>query len=696
MQRINDVYMYNDSRYRILDFVEDGYLWINIDLNTGFPEQISEPDFESAILSETLKKIDDPYLQLYNKLPEPGSIAVETRDNRMAIIKDLISTSDIYSRKKRGSLVTKVSEETGAIPKTIYAFLRQYWQRGCTPNALLPDYDKSGGRGKKRSNAEKKLGRPRSIAPGTGVIIDASIEKMFRIALDQHYFTEKKHSLPYAHRRFADMYETAYPKIKKSDYPTITQLRYFYERDYAQADRIRRRANKIEYNKDIRPLHSTATADVHGPGARYEIDATIADIYLLSSDRQKIIGRPTLYVVVDVFSRLITGFYVGLENPSYATAIIALYNAMTDKTELCKSVDLEYEEWPSIGLPDAILADRGELLSNQIEYLEQAFNVRIETTGSYRGDAKGIVERTFRTLQADFKPFAPGVVTGTKIKKRGGEDYVLDATLTVSDFTEIIINSIILRNNYSVLEKYDRDPDMPTDVPSVPLEIWKWGIQHRSGRLRSVPDEALKLALLPRQKVTLSDFGIRCFGAFYSCSELIKPGWLHRDGKKRPGPFQAAYDPASADKIYFFPNPHNNDYWECVLHDHSRAYRGLSMWEMRGRIKQQKKTNAVAKVDADEAKRRGDKKVTAVIRRAEKLLPPTFGETKKERKSGIRTNRQEELEVERKKNKLFPKSEKTVKSTAEIIPFRKQEDCNDAEEDASYPDLIDELFGEDE
>ena len=199
----------------------------------------------------------------------------------------------------------------------------------------MPDYDKSGGRGKKRTASGKKLGRPRSIAPGTGAIVDTSVERMFRIVLDRHYLTEKNHSLPYAHRRFEDMFETAHPDVPKENFPTVAQLRYFYEREYVRPERIRLRANKIEYQKDIRPLQGTATSGVHGPGARYEIDATIADIYLLSADRQKIIGRPTLYVVVDVYSRLIAGFYVGLENPSYVTAMLALVNAMIDKSSLC-------------------------------------------------------------------------------------------------------------------------------------------------------------------------------------------------------------------------------------------------------------------------------------------------------------------------------------------------------------------------
>ena len=133
------------------------------------------------------------------------------------------------------------------------------------------------------------------------------------------------------------------------------------------------------------------------------------------------------------------------------------------------------DQWPTVGIPDAILADRGELLGHQIESLEKAFGVRIENTPPYRGDAKGIVERYFRTLQAEFKPFAPGVVTGTRVRKRGGKDYRLDATLTLDDFTRIMLASILHRNQYAVLPKYDRDADMPNDMALTPLATFGIG-----------------------------------------------------------------------------------------------------------------------------------------------------------------------------------------------------------------------------
>lgn len=74
----------------------------------------------------------------------------------------------------------------------------------------------------------------------------------------------------------------------------------------------RKRMGAKRYDKDMRGLLGTSNAQVIGPGSRYQIDATISDVYLVSRlDPSLIIGRPVVYVVIDVFSRLITGIYIG-------------------------------------------------------------------------------------------------------------------------------------------------------------------------------------------------------------------------------------------------------------------------------------------------------------------------------------------------------------------------------------------------
>jgi hypothetical protein len=698
MLQINDVLQYGSARYRILEVTSEGYLWISIDTDKGFPEQILETEIEEALLSSELRIIDDPYSDLTLIIPPPESVAKETRDKRLELIADLVSTPEIYIKRLRGPLVRKIAERNDVAIKTIYSLLRKYWQRGSTPNALLPDYDKSGGPGKKRIAGNTKLGRPRTTTPGDGVIIDVEIERMFRVVLDQHYLSEKKHSLAFAHRRFEDMYETSHRHIEKEDYPTLAQLRYFYEREYANEETIRKRAGKIKFRKDIRQLHSTVAANLHGPGAIYEIDATIADIYLVSSDRREIIGRPTIYVVVDAYSRLIVGFYIGLENPSYITAMLALKIAIIDKEQLFKPLPIAYssEDWPAIGLPDAILADKGELMSHQAEFLENAFNVRFDTTPSYRGDAKGVVERNFRTLQADFKKITPGVVEKTKIKKEGGKDYRLESALTLSDFTTIIVSSIIYRNRYSVLENYDREYQMPTDMPSVPINIWNWGIQHKSGRLRAVNEDSVRIALLPRKEVTISDYGIRFFGAYYSSAELVQSGWLLRTERKPSGSFLAAYDPVSVDRIFFFPEPGKNNYWECFLSDRSREFRGITLWEMVARIREVRNTNAKAKVSARQKKRELEKLIQETIKGAVEQRPNNSDLSKRERISRIPNVREIELNKERAARKEKSTKKATDDNQTEIIQFPRDEPEDVEDDDASFPDLSDILFEDDE
>lgn len=175
-----------------------------------------------------------------------------------------------------------------------------------------------------------------------------------------------------------------------------------------------------------------------------------------------------------------------------------------------------------------LLADKGELNGTKVEAFFQAFGVRIEKAPARRGDAKGIVERYFRTLQERFKPYASGVVEDTISRKRGGHDYRRDASLTLGEFSRIIIAGVLWHNNFHTLDKYDRAADMPGDLPAIPVMLWNWGLANLSGRLCTAPEELVQINLLPHEPATVSELGIRLFGCFYTCQEAIRDGWFHR------------------------------------------------------------------------------------------------------------------------------------------------------------------------
>lgn len=84
---------------------------------------------------------------------------------------------------------------------------------------------------------------------------------------------------------------------------------------------------------------------MRSPGEKIQIDATVADVYLVSEfNREWIIGRPVLYFCKCVWSSMIVGFHIGLEGPNFEQARMALMNMVEDKVEYCKQFDIDINE----------------------------------------------------------------------------------------------------------------------------------------------------------------------------------------------------------------------------------------------------------------------------------------------------------------------------------------------------------------
>lgn len=687
MYQVNEVLSLEGINYRILRVLRLEIVWIELENKRAFPVIESLHAIEQLVNDQKLIRVDDPYAYLSQEDPSPGSKASEIRDKYFKIIFPLINEPLFYLPNVRAKIVNEILEIEDISKPYIYHMARRYWQRGQVPNALLPDYRNSGGKGKRRLAKDKKLGRPRVHSAGTGALIDEATEKLFRIVIDKYLLTsDSEFSLPFAHRRLKLLYEHYFPETPESEKPTKWQFKHFYDREYAFEEKILKKTPSQIFKKDVRPLSSTATAHAQGPGSRFEIDATIADIILVSdTDRNQPVGRPIVYIVADVFTRFIAGWYLGFENPSYVAAIQSLYIAMTDKNKILSRLGINCQDfdWPTAGLPEAILADRGELLGHQIEGLESSFLIRIENTPPHRGDAKGIVERNFRSLQAEFKPFAPGVVSGTTVKKRGGKNYWLDGKLTVSEFMEITVSSIIMHNFVDPMEKYDRSEDMPVELPSIPIDLWNWGLQNRTGRLRKADSDSLRITLLPREQATTSEKGICIFGLYYSSPEIMTSGWLYRTkNSNRPEKVTVAYDPNVADEVYLFFKPNSREYWICKLTDLSREYRNSSFWQVWRKQDAKKKALSQQKLAADKVRAIHEERIETIINSAIKDTPaPTASNS--ERMNNVSKARVEQLEKERLLRR--PSSPKSGES-AKVVTL------SGHAEDDEYPDYEDDLF----
>jgi hypothetical protein len=484
--------------------------------------------------------------------------------------------------------------------------------------------------------------------------------------------------------------------VTRAGSPSLRQFRYWYEKDNDIFAVSRRRHTPRIYDKDMRGLLGTSTGEVNGPGDRYQIDATIADIYLVSRyHRDRIVGRPVVYVVIDVFSHLITGIHVGFEGPSWVGAMEALANAVLEKVAYCRGfgIDILPEEWPSVGMPQRVLGDRGELAGRMVDTLINNFGVTVENTAPYRADWKGLVEQQFKLLPARFKAYTPGYIQ-QDYQQRGGNDYRLDAVLDVDQFARILIFCVLAYNNSHVLRDYPLAPEMISDgVKPTPIHMWDWGIARRSGRLRTYPADQVRLSLLPSDMAKVTVHGIRFFGCFYSCASAINEYWFDKARQCGKWDVKISYDPRCMDNVWLQVPTEQSRFEVCSLTDRSRDHQDKSLWEI-DQLRQE-----AHKLLGAGRRRETDGRVTlidqvqSVVREAEAMAPSSYNLPDSRRTSDIRTNRREERQDLQRRDAL--RGERTHQpEKAQVVSFPGTPPTNDY----SLPDITEILrrFSEDD
>ncbi len=202
MLRINDVYQYQDLSIRILKILSEHIVWIDINDVKALPEIISKTELFHAIESFEVFRIEDPFQDIAFIQPEKDSISQLKRDENYTLIKNIVDHEQFYIPSIRSSLINEIINSKKSTKQTIYRLLRQYWQRGQTPNALIPNYQNSGAKGSKKV-ARQKLGRKRTHKEGTGAIITQEIERLFHLTISKYLLSNKKHSFKICQSRIS-------------------------------------------------------------------------------------------------------------------------------------------------------------------------------------------------------------------------------------------------------------------------------------------------------------------------------------------------------------------------------------------------------------------------------------------------------------------------------------------------------------
>lgn len=497
-----------------------------------------------------------------------SDVEKKDRDHRWSLISGLVDAYPVHeliTKLKFGTIVKNHAKSVQTDPRQVYRLLFRYWVHGQIKNALLSDSSKIG-RSKNRKITQPQGRKPKYLGAlletDTAIVLKDFDLAAIKLAYDR--FINKKHeTLENAHDWMVDMfYSKLLPdgsrgEINRGTYPTPGQLKWqgkkLFDADYM----LKKKLGTVRYNKDGRALVGTAVDGLVAPCHRYEIDSTIADIYLVHRmNRSWLIGRPVVYVVVDTFSRMIVGLHVGLEGPNWNGARHALFNAFTPKKQFCAryGVEIEEDEWPCHHLPAEVSADRAELLSGSAETMANTLGITVKIAPPYRPDWKPIVESRFKILNKEMEiRFLPGGVDARRLE-RGDRKYELDAIFDLDQFTHIIITAALIHNESLRLPHLLTPSMYKDDLNPTPINLWNWGFNHGVFNARIRSDAEIKIGLLPSCEVPIKRGGIYFKKLFFTCALAKSESWLSLSHNNRTRYIKVWYDPNSVDYVWIKVN----------------------------------------------------------------------------------------------------------------------------------------------
>ena len=366
--------------------------------------------------------------------------------------------------------------------------------------------------------------------------------QMIERAIRRYYFGAKRLSLRSAYEMMLLEDYVGPEGEMDSDAPTWSQFRHYYYGHGFHRDpqKIIAREGLTKYQRDHRPAWGSSAGWRSQPGS-YQMDATQADIYLVSrQDRSIVVGRPYIYLAVDTATHLIAGVYVGYSCDE--TAVMAcIAQAASDKVEYCARYGIEItpEQWPSAGMPSEIITDQGrEFFGPRMSELCRRYGLEVLTLPPFRPDCKGAVEKTIDLLQQRYKPMLRGRgVIEDDAQERWATDYRTQATLDLDDFARVVIHSVLYLNSGRLVDG------------KTPAERWT----ELSPRLMAVDPQELHIQTLPRDTAKLTRKGLRINRMWYAPDDA--------DGLTIGDSYTVAYDPADLRRIHIILAD-----WICPCH----------------------------------------------------------------------------------------------------------------------------------
>ncbi|MBV7539219.1 transposase [Duganella sp. sic0402] len=388
-------------------------------------------------------------------------------------------------------------------------------------------------------------------------------------------------------------------KLRKGEYPNREQVRRVLEIEIPRLKRLRQKTTKGHWKRNLRALTGRSWEGCPGPGHTWGIDSSIGDIYLRSSiNRAWVIGRPIVYMLVDIWSTAIVGFYVCLRGPSWEMAKVAMFNAVIRPELFSELWGFEAEATlnPLPTMPAVVLADNGEYKSFAAK--ETAFKLipRLSLTPPYRPDLKGMVEVLHR-ITKDHQFWVEGAIDARRKELELRKFDPTKAVYTVREYVQHMYN-ICSEYNLTADRRNRLDTEMIADgaVPS-PAGLWRWGHAVGIGTQRSFSEANLIKELLPSAHMTINRDGLKFENLDYKSESISEDQWTALARNCGSWKVPCHYYPGSMSRIWTDNTIARTGLLELALSDHANTAPTNTYEEVRDAFKFNKLDTAQAEHD---------------------------------------------------------------------------------------------------
>lgn len=506
---------------------------------------------------------------------------------------------DYLYTDRGGEHINNLSKANGVHITQIYRLLSQFYQRGGVESAMYPNYRNCGRNYQFIAsiyNDAPKRGRPstrtkyRNVTDEDRANIKIFLTKLGKRVLDKRGYQKcyDIYDFKFQSRQIELEGKDGEKELRTVPLPQAECISYdqFYhfvkllERDVS----FRWSKRDKRYLEDYENRLDRARNGVPGPAFRYEIDATIEDIYLAfpyKTNQRLSSGRPVVYRVVCVYSSMVVGMHVSFEGPNWKGVLQALLNAFSDKVEFCKQfgIDITPEEWPCMHTCDELTMDNGVeyLRKQQIQMLKALIGICVlNFTEIYTGSAKGTVEGGFEIDKKEIIQFMPGYVERDQDRK--GRHASNEALLSYHDFVKQLICQTLIRNNETFNESLQDKAMAVAGNKATPLETWNFGMAHymNNGRGKIFDRKTLLFALLPSGEASTTEKGIYYQGLYYNCAFAAMQGWLTSSKNRVVKKLEIRFSYESTNYIWY---KFEDKVYTATLSPHSEKYEDVTWYD---------------------------------------------------------------------------------------------------------------------